>query len=138
MESSVNVNQAQRKSGEGRYQVMGVVNYCGRGVSFTIFGGEQPHIGSVVLSTPRPSLVNEKITSVTSSVLNVVGHKDEEVARFAAENAARRLNVVTVAAAGIHVEKAKPEELTILMKNATEVVDGLLSDLEERKCGASV
>jgi hypothetical protein len=73
-------------------------------VSITIFGGEQPHIGSVVLSTPRPSLIDEKKTSVTSSVLNVVGHKDEEVARMATEKTAIRFKVATVAAAGIYVD----------------------------------
>ena len=42
-------------------------------------GGERPHIGCTVLALPRPSLDGSGKMSSTASVLNVTGHKDEEV-----------------------------------------------------------
>lgn len=53
-----------------------------------IWGGDTPHVGSVVMSTARPSLTGSDV-GVTSSVLNGIGHKDEYVARKFAEAAER-------------------------------------------------
>lgn len=53
-----------------------------------IWGGDTPHVGSVVMSTARPSLTGSGV-GVTSSVLNGIGHKDEYVARKFAEAAER-------------------------------------------------
>ena len=44
-----------------------------------VSGGECPHIGCTVLAIPRPSLDGSGKMSSTASVLNVTGHKDEEV-----------------------------------------------------------
>ena len=50
-----------------------------------VSGGERPHIGCTVLAIPRPSLDGSGKMSSTASVLNVTGHKDEEVCRYLAE-----------------------------------------------------
>ena len=50
-----------------------------------VSGGECPHIGCTVLAIPRPSLDGSGKMSSTASVLNVTGHKDEEVCRYLAE-----------------------------------------------------
>ena len=55
--------------------------YCdvipmGKDYTLAVYGGDTPHVGSVVLSIARPSLAGEGI-GVTSSVLSGVGHKDE-------------------------------------------------------------
>ena len=47
-----------------------------------VSGGECPHIGCTVLAIPRPSLDGSGKMSSTASVLNVTGHKDEEVCRI--------------------------------------------------------
>lgn len=63
--------------------------YCdvipmGKDYTLAVYGGDTPHVGSVVLSIARPSLAGEGI-GVTSSVLSGVGHKDEAIARLFAE-----------------------------------------------------
>ena len=57
-----------------------------------VSGGECPHIGCTVLAIPRPSLDGSGKMSSTASVLNVTGHKDEEVCRYLAESIGRKEN----------------------------------------------
>ena len=49
----------------------------GDDIVLILAGGDKPHIGCVVQAVPRPSLTNDGSISVTSSVLNLTGHKDE-------------------------------------------------------------
>ena len=48
----------------------------GNDYNITISGGDNPHIGTSVLAIPRPSLTGDESISATSSVMNMVGHKD--------------------------------------------------------------
>lgn len=113
--------------GEGRYRIWGSLSRCPAGAVVAIFGGEKPHIGSVVLALPRPSLQKGKREwSTTSSVLNLVGHQDEVIARDAAEVIARQLNCTVTVTAGVHIQAAREEELEILIDNARSLVDLLL------------
>ena len=52
----------------------------GDDIVLILAGGDKPHIGCVVQAVPRPSLTNDGSISVTSSVLNLTGHKDESYA----------------------------------------------------------
>lgn len=64
------------------------VDSIGDDLCITVQGGKS-HIGCTVLAIPRESLTGEGI-SCTSSVINVSGHKDEEICRYVAEKAAAR------------------------------------------------
>ena len=57
----------------------------GEDLVLTLSGGEKPHIGCVVQAVPRPSLSGDGTISVTSSVINLTGHKDEFLCRRLAE-----------------------------------------------------
>lgn len=88
-----------------------------------VSGGERPHIGCVVLAVPRPSLCNPDVTSVTSSILNVTGHKDEHICRQLAEAVTKRKNTVTVCTGGFHMDGITTEQIQELMdciKHLTE------------------
>ena len=61
----------------------------GRDLTVAVYGGEVPHIGSVVLAIPRDSLTG-KGRSTTCSVLNCIGHKDELLAKQFAEQLDRK------------------------------------------------
>lgn len=80
-----------------------------------VSGGESPHIGCVVLAIPRASLCNSDVTSVTSSVLNVTGHKDEYICRRLAEAVAKRKNTVTVCTGGFHMDGITMEQIQEIM-----------------------
>ncbi|HAD19653.1 MAG TPA: hypothetical protein DCF42_04570 [Lachnospiraceae bacterium] len=84
--------------------------FAGDDLNLTIYGGERPHIGCVVLSIPRPSLTGTG-TGVTSSVLNLPGHKEESVARMFAEYAAKKYGRTTCCTCGIHMDQATKGQL---------------------------
>ena len=71
------------------YYVQCEVVEMGKDYMLAVYGGDTPHIGSVVMSIARPSLTGEGI-GVTSSVINGTGHKDEDIGRWFAESLAKR------------------------------------------------
>lgn len=102
-----------------------------RGLVVTIEGGECPHIGAVALAQPRPSLRDPHRNSATTSVLALLGHKDDEVARSVAEELARASGRVTTVVAGIHIDQASQEEIAqfrqLCAQAAKQVLDWLAS-----------
>ena len=76
-----------------------------------VYGGDKPHIGSVVLSVPRLSLRNDGSISATSSVINVTGHKDEVICRTIAEMIASEYNCIVTCTGGFHVDDITEEQL---------------------------
>ena len=68
----------------------------GDDIVLILAGGDKPHIGCVVQAVPRPSLTNDGSISVTSSVLNLTGHKDEFLCRKLAEKRCRETGRIVV------------------------------------------
>ena len=62
--------------------------FLGDDILIIVKGGDKFHIGTSVLAVPRPSLSRDGTVSVTSSVLNVIGHKDEVICRILCKDAA--------------------------------------------------
>lgn len=91
-------------------------DYC-----ILLSGGEKPHIGCTVLAVPRPSLSGSGEVSVTSSVLNVTGHKDEVICRILAEEAARRKNAAAVCTGGFHVDAITKEQIGEVIAAVREI-----------------
>ena len=83
----------------------------GKDCTICVWGGDTPHVGSVVMSTARPSLTGSGV-GVTSSVLNGIGHKDEYVARKFAEAAAEKFVCTAVCSCGIHITPAQLQEVS--------------------------
>ena len=90
-----------------------------------VSGGDAPHIGCVTLSSPRPSLSDKDIISSTSSVLNRVGHKDDEVGRYISEKLSAKLNKHVAVICGIHVDNITQDELVELMESLNELISSI-------------
>ena len=92
-----------------------------------VSGGESPHIGCTVLALPRPSLDGSDKMSSTASVLNVMGHKDEEVCRYLAEKVSAGKKATVVCTGGIHMDGITKEQIAEIMETmqiiAGEIVD---------------
>lgn len=110
----------------GGYPVSCQAVSMGQDYTICVWGGDTPHVGSVVMSVARPSLTREG-TGVTSSVINGMGHKDEYVARKFAEAAAVKYNCTAVCTCGIHIDNITKEQL----KNVADACDRLLLRLLE-------
>lgn len=92
-----------------------------------VSGGECPHIGCTVLAIPRPSLDGNGKMSSTASVLNVTGHKDEDVCRYLAEKVSAGKNAVVVCIGGIHMDGITKEQIAEIVEAvriiAVEIVE---------------
>ncbi|MBR4394640.1 MAG: hypothetical protein IKT07_11565 [Oscillospiraceae bacterium] len=100
----------------------------GQDYTLAVYGGECPHVGSVVMSVARPSLTGDGI-SATSSVLNGIGHKDEAVARLFAEAVAKAKNCTTVCSCGIHVDSISTLQLRQVQEAGTRLLERILAEI---------
>jgi len=119
-------------AGKGRTAANSVGIFMERGAVLCIFGRESPHVGAVALAVPRPSLKDPRRLSATSSVLTVVGHKEDEIVKPLSEEAAKKLNLTTVVVAGLHVEKASDRDIEALKENAKLSAEKLVKTFMRR------
>ena len=109
----------------GRITVEATVVRAGGDLCIVLTGGDRPHIGTVTLSVPRPSLADSARTSATTSVLNLTGHKDGEAAQYLSQRLAAALGATVVVTGGIHVDDIRPDEI----KTVLHLVDRLTTAL---------
>lgn len=123
------VQQLSFEYGTGKYRVFLLVTVTRDGLIVQLLGGQKPHVGAVVLSQPRVSLVRPGEVSCNSVVVPRLGHKDDEIAKPLAERLTKAFNAPVAVVAGIHVESASPEEINILVENCNRVTAMLLRSL---------
>ncbi len=111
---------------EGEYDLSASVRLIGQDILVAIWGGEKPHIGAVAMAQPRPSLKDPEITSSTASVFSYVGHKEDELAKAAAEILAAALKTKVVVTAGIHWDNLPEEGIQRVIKNSGILVEIIL------------
>jgi hypothetical protein len=116
--------------GKGKYRIEAEAKFIGQDIIVSVWGGDVPHIGSIVAAVPRTSHKNPAHTSATASIINFVGHKDETVARLFAENISAKLGKNSVATAGIHIDNATGKDIALLLRNCKTVCARLLKKLE--------
>lgn len=104
-------------------------SFIGEDLVVHLYGGEKPHIGTVILSQPRPSLCNDGRMSATSSILNIVGHKDEFVCRKLAEKAAAELQTNVVCTGGIHIDDIAPAQIEQIIKGVDKLSAQLIQQI---------
>ena len=109
----------------GRITVEATVVRAGGDLCIVLTGGDRPHIGTVTLSVPRPSLADSARTSATTSILNCTGHKDGEAAQYLGQRLAATLGTTVVVTGGIHVDDIRPDEI----KTVLHLVDRLTTAL---------
>lgn len=88
----------------------------GEDILVSVRGGDRPHIGCAVLAVPRPSLTGDGGMSCTSSVLNVTGHRDDEICRYLAEKVCRKYGVTVVCTGGFHCDHMTAEQIRKVMQ----------------------
>ena len=111
---------------EGEYDITAGVRLIGQDVLVAICGGEKPHIGAVAMAQPRPSLKDPDVTSATASVFTYVGHKEDDLAKAAAEILAAALKTHVVVTAGIHWDNLTKEGIQQIIHNSEILIDLIL------------
>lgn len=100
----------------------------GRDLTVALSGGDHPHIGAVALSQPRASLAPGGPRSASTSVLTLLGHKEDDLARNLAARLAAALDTTVCVTCGIHLDQVLPEELV----DVAALAEGLATDLVSR------
>ena len=111
------------------YTVHAEVQLLGADVLVILSGGTKPHIGSIAVALPRPSLTDEEKVSSTSSVYNFLGHKDHVIAQRVAEMLSSRLNRNVVAVAGFHIDKISQEGISRVVENCDELAKEIYKEM---------
>ncbi|RJX22218.1 MAG: hypothetical protein C4570_01615 [Ammonifex sp.] len=124
------------RSGKGRFKIEVRATLTDDGLIVQILGGERPHVGAVVLSLPRQSTSEPGKLRAVSTVIPLYGHRDDEIARPAAEYLATALGQTVVVVAGVHINAAEPEEIASLIKNVNHAVERLTKALQAVICPA--
>jgi gallate decarboxylase subunit D len=115
---------------EGRFLLQALVAPIGDDLLVSIWGGTHPHIGAVALALPRPSLRDKKKTSATSSVLTVLGHKEDQTVKFVSEILSAALNKNTAVTAGIHWDQLRPEEINVIIKLTEKLTQKIINKVK--------
>jgi hypothetical protein len=110
----------------GAYDLTANVRLIGSDILIAIWGGERPHIGAVAVAQPRPSLKDPAVTSSSASVFCFIGHKEDDLAKAAAEIVSATLNTAVVVAAGIHWDNLDEKAILRIIKNSEILVDMIL------------
>lgn len=111
---------------KGRVKINLKAILIGEDLCVIISGGDSPHIGCVTLSVPRPSLADSRIISATTSVLNLIGHKDDEAAKYVSHMLSSELNKNVVVTCGIHLDNITKEEINITFELLKELTEKLI------------
>ena len=98
-----------------KYQIELQAIHCGADYSVVICGGERGHVGAVALGCNESGINGHENRGATVSVLCALGHRDDEVVRWAAKYLATELKCNISVSAGIHVENASGEDIQCLL-----------------------
>jgi len=128
-EAAAPPRRIHERSGAGRHCVEATALLCGGDVVVTLQGGTRHHIGATAMAVPRPSLADPSRTSSSASVLCVVGHKEDELARDVALRLSAALARTVTVVAGLHVDAAASGDIRILLENCDHVVERLTASL---------
>lgn len=110
----------------GEYDLEAGARRIGDDLLVAVWGGEKPHIGAVAAAQSRPSLRNPENISATASVICFPAHKEDELAKAAAEVLAAAINGRVVVTAGIHWDDIGKEGIEKVIRNSEILVDLLL------------
>lgn len=101
----------------------------GRDIAISVSGGERPHIGAVAVAQPRPSLADPQKVSATTSVIALLGHKEDMLARGLAARVAAAIDGVAVVSCGIHYDGLSDDEIAAVSAIVGRLADRLLEVL---------
>lgn len=96
------------------YTLEGTVIILDNNDVVVVIGGGRDHIGAIGLAVPRPSLQDASCISATSSILTLLGHKDDVLTKYVSEKVAAATECNIAVIAGVHYDNLALDELEIL------------------------
>lgn len=99
----------------------------GQDIVAVLTGGDMPHIGCAAVAVPRHSLSGNGEISCTSSVINLLGHKDESLCRYIAEALCIRFGVAVTCTGGIHVDGIQTEQIAEIQDAVSRLLERIIT-----------
>jgi hypothetical protein len=119
-------------AGQGAHGVTLRMWDTSRGWTGSLTGGHSPHVGGVVLATPRPRSSGGGLTC-DLYVIPVHGHKDTEGGAALAKRICVNLNVPIVLTCGIHMDHASKDDIGLILANCDKVVQQFLDGIAKEQ-----
>lgn len=110
------------------YCIEAVVTFVGQNISVTIGGGDTYHIGAVAIATPSESIIKAGQTTITTSVMTVLGHKDDILAKDIAIKLAKHFGTTVSVTAGVHIDGADISDIEKLVINCNHLVEQIIQN----------
>jgi len=98
---------------------------AGKDISVVVTGGTLAHIGAVSLAVYEPER-----DSATVSTITVHTHRDDAVAAYFAKTISREMKCTVTVSAGLHVDDANAEDITVFQKNSHDCCAELIGMLK--------
>lgn len=110
-----------------------VVTACGDDLAIAVTGGERPHIGSVSVAVPRPSLTGSGEISATVSTFNVTGHLDNAIGDKFAKTLAAHFNCVCAVSCGVHIDGLDQDGIQSVLELSNELLDRVIKEIDKNQ-----
>jgi gallate decarboxylase subunit D len=105
----------------GVFDLTASVTSIGNDLIVAIWGGK-PHIGAVALAQARKSIKDPEKLGATSSVLCILGHKEDYVVKAVSERLASLANCSIVVVAGMHWDNVGDSDLHQISQNVETLI----------------
>ena len=117
-------------AGAGKHQILLRVWRSGQGCIGSLTGGEEPHVGGVILAVPRPSLTGSGLSCDIWSI-PVPGHLDNEAALSLAKQLCVKVEAPVSLTSGIHIDKAGAADIARIKSNCESALAELMSQMTQ-------
>lgn len=107
------------------------VKLLGPDLLVVIWGGDRPHLGAVAIARPKPSPKDSPSGSEVSLVFCFPGHRDDVVARAAAERLAEALGRSVTVTAGIHWDHIDADGIQRVIDNGRALIEMIIEKVSE-------
>jgi gallate decarboxylase subunit D len=123
------LRQLRESFGVDRHRVEALAVVCGGDLVVALQGGAHQHIGATAMAVPRPGSGDASSPASSASVLCVVGHKEDDLARSVALHLSGALECTVTVVAGLHVDNATDADVHILVENCNRIIERLIARL---------
>ena len=117
---------------ENGYTLKGTIIFLDNGDVIVVVTGGRDHIGAVSLAVPRPSLLDHERLSATSSVLTMLGHKEDELVKYVSEKVAAAIGRNVVVIAGVHYDDLSLADLAAIRELWVSLSEAMITAIKTK------
>jgi hypothetical protein len=113
------------------YRLQGTIIFLDNDDVIVVVTGGRDHIGAISLAVPRPSLFDQNRLSAESSVLTMLGHKEDELVKYVSEKIASTTGRNVVVIAGVHYDGLARDDLEIVRKQWVVLTEKIIIHINQ-------